>query len=30
MIPDKATKAAVKRLSDAFGSAGAVLPDDDE
>jgi hypothetical protein len=30
MIPDEATLAALKRLSDALGSADAALPDDAE
>ena len=30
MVPDKATLAALKRLSDALGSPDAVLQDDAE
>jgi hypothetical protein len=30
MVPDEATLAALKRLSDALGSADAALPDDVE
>jgi hypothetical protein len=30
MVPDKATLAALKRLSDALGSSEAALPDGDE
>jgi hypothetical protein len=30
MVPDKATLAALKRLSDALGSPDAGLPDDPE
>ena len=29
-VPDQATQDALKRLSDAQGSTGLVLPDDDE
>jgi hypothetical protein len=28
MVPDKTTRAALKRFSDALGSPGAVPPDD--
>jgi hypothetical protein len=30
MVPDEATLAALKRLSDALGSADAALPDEGE
>jgi hypothetical protein len=30
MVPDKTTRAALKRLSDALGSTGGELPDDDD